>query len=48
MRLWDFVKLNFAAAKKQSLEIWNDYLGRIVVEGKNDNDKIKNEIYDFK
>ncbi|MGO4773145.1 GH92 family glycosyl hydrolase [Flavobacterium sp. W22_SRS_FK3] len=34
-------KLNFAAAKKQSLATWNDYLGRIVVEGKNETDKIK-------
>ncbi|MDR6762003.1 putative alpha-1,2-mannosidase [Flavobacterium sp. 2755] len=33
--------LNFAAAKKQSLATWNDYLGRIAVEGKNENDKIK-------
>ncbi|MBZ4042338.1 GH92 family glycosyl hydrolase [Flavobacterium hibisci] len=34
-------KLNFDTAKKQSLEVWNDYLGRITVEGKNQNDKIK-------
>lgn len=34
-------KMDFAQAKKQSLSVWNDYLGRITVEGKNDNDKIK-------
>lgn len=34
-------KLNFDAAKKQNLAVWNDYLGRITVEGKNENDKIK-------
>ena len=34
-------KLNFATAKKQSLVTWNDYLGRIAVEGKNETDKIK-------
>lgn len=33
--------LNFETAKKQSLSTWNDYLGRITVEGKNENDKIK-------
>jgi predicted alpha-1,2-mannosidase len=33
--------LDFAAAKKQSNTVWNDYLGRIAVEGKNENDKIK-------
>lgn len=33
--------LNFAEAKKQSLAVWNDYLGRITVEGKNETDKIK-------
>ncbi|MFL9844546.1 GH92 family glycosyl hydrolase [Flavobacterium rhizosphaerae] len=34
-------KLNFDKAKKQSLAMWNDYLGRITVEGKNETDKIK-------
>ncbi len=34
-------KLNFDAAKKQSLAMWNEYLGRITVEGKNEADKIK-------
>lgn len=34
-------KLNFAVAKKQSLETWNNYLSRITVEGKNETDKIK-------
>lgn len=34
-------KLNFDAAKKQNQTVWNDYLGRITVEGKNENDKIK-------
>lgn len=33
--------LNFDAAKKASLATWNDYLGRITVEGKNETDKIK-------
>lgn len=33
--------LDFAAAKKQSHVTWNEYLGRIAVEGKNENDKIK-------
>ena len=33
--------LNFDTAKKQSLDTWNDYLGRITVEGKNETDKIK-------
>ncbi|RZJ55743.1 MAG: glycoside hydrolase family 92 protein [Flavobacterium sp.] len=33
--------LNFDSAKKQSLSTWNDYLGRITVEGKNETDKIK-------
>ncbi len=33
--------LNFDAAKKQNQTVWNDYLGRITVEGKNENDKIK-------
>lgn len=34
-------KLNFDQAKKQSLTTWNEYLGRITVEGKNEKDKIK-------
>lgn len=34
-------KLTFDKAKKQSLALWNDYLGRITVEGKNETDKIK-------
>jgi len=33
--------LNFDAARKQGNSVWNDYLGRIAVEGKNENDKIK-------
>jgi predicted alpha-1,2-mannosidase len=33
--------LDFDKARKQSLAVWNDYLGRITVEGKNENDKIK-------
>ncbi|OXA90055.1 GH92 family glycosyl hydrolase [Flavobacterium hercynium] len=33
--------LDFAAAKKQSQTTWNEYLGRIAVEGKNEKDKIK-------
>ncbi|ALM50481.1 alpha-mannosidase [Flavobacterium psychrophilum] len=33
--------LNFDKARKQSLTTWNDYLGRITVEGKNENDKTK-------
>ncbi|RZJ89674.1 MAG: glycoside hydrolase family 92 protein [Chryseobacterium sp.] len=33
--------LNFDSAKKQGSVTWNDYLGRITVEGKNENDKIK-------
>lgn len=33
--------LSFDTAKKQSLTTWNDYLGRITVEGKNEADKIK-------
>jgi predicted alpha-1,2-mannosidase len=33
--------LNFDKAKKQSLSVWNDNLGRITVEGKNEADKIK-------
>lgn len=34
-------KLNFDTAKKKSLAVWNDYLGRITVEGKNEKDKTK-------
>jgi predicted alpha-1,2-mannosidase len=34
-------KLNFNSAKKESQKVWNDYLGRITVEGKNETDKIK-------
>lgn len=34
-------KLDFDKARKQSLATWNDYLGRIKVEGKNEKDKIK-------
>ncbi|MFP9097959.1 GH92 family glycosyl hydrolase [Flavobacterium sp. RHBU_24] len=34
-------KLTFDKAKKQSLAVWNEYLGRISVEGKNETDKIK-------
>ena len=33
--------LDFAQAKKNSLSTWNDYLGRIKVEGKNEDDKVK-------
>lgn len=33
--------LDFDKAKKQSLATWNDYLGRIIVEGKNETDKVK-------
>lgn len=33
--------LNFDTAKKQGNATWNDYLGRITVEGKNETDKIK-------
>ncbi|WET02443.1 GH92 family glycosyl hydrolase [Flavobacterium sp. YJ01] len=33
--------LNFDAAKKKNQTVWNDYFGRITVEGKNENDKIK-------
>lgn len=32
---------NFDKAKKESLATWNEYLGRITVEGKNETDKIK-------
>jgi len=34
-------KLTFDKAKKQNLANWNDQLGRITVEGKNETDKIK-------
>jgi putative alpha-1,2-mannosidase len=34
-------KLNFDKARKQCQTTWNEYLGRITVEGKNENDKIK-------
>jgi predicted alpha-1,2-mannosidase len=34
-------KLDFDKAKKESLTIWKEYLGRITVEGKNEKDKIK-------
>lgn len=33
--------LAFNEAKEQALQIWNESLGRITVEGKNENDKIK-------
>ena len=33
--------LDFDKAKTQNLTTWNEYLGRITVEGKNQNDKIK-------
>lgn len=33
--------LDFDKAKKESLATWNDYLGRITVEGKNETDKVK-------
>lgn len=33
--------LNFDKARKQSLTTWNDYLGRITVESKNETDKTK-------
>lgn len=33
--------LDFDKAKKQSLITWDEYLGRITVEGKNETDKIK-------
>ncbi|MFC6095587.1 GH92 family glycosyl hydrolase [Flavobacterium qiangtangense] len=33
--------LDFDHAKKNSLATWNDYLGRIKVEGKNEDDKVK-------
>jgi len=32
---------NFDKAKKDALKTWNEYLGRITVESKNDTDKIK-------
>lgn len=32
---------NFDKAKKEALKTWNEYLGRITVESKNDTDKIK-------
>lgn len=32
---------NFDKAKKEALSTWNEYLGRITVEGKNETDKIK-------
>lgn len=34
-------ELTFDQAKKNALKIWNENLGKIVVEGKNENDKIK-------
>lgn len=34
-------KLNFDKARKQSGLTWNEYLGRITVEGKNKEDKVK-------
>ncbi|RYJ44983.1 GH92 family glycosyl hydrolase [Flavobacterium beibuense] len=34
-------KLGFDKAKKQNLKVWNEQLGRITVEGKNEKDKIK-------
>lgn len=34
-------KLDFSKAKKESLKTWNEYLGRITVEGKNEKDKVK-------
>ena len=33
--------LNFDKAKKAGLKIWSEYLGRIMVEGKNETDKVK-------
>lgn len=33
--------LDFDSARKKSIATWNDYLGRIKVEGKNETDKIK-------
>lgn len=33
--------LAFDAAKEQAITTWNDYLGRITVEGKNEDDKVK-------
>ncbi len=34
-------KLTFDKAKKASLKTWEDYLGRVTVEGKNEADKVK-------
>ncbi|WP_090973836.1 GH92 family glycosyl hydrolase [Parapedobacter composti] len=34
-------ELDFDAAKQQALDTWNDYLGRITVEGTNEDDKRK-------
>lgn len=34
-------KLGFDKAKKENLKVWNEQLGRITVEGKNEKDKIK-------
>ncbi|MFC3199160.1 GH92 family glycosyl hydrolase [Parapedobacter deserti] len=33
--------LDFNGAKKQAIDCWNDYLGRITVEGKNEDEKRK-------
>src|SRR5690606_392469 len=33
--------LDFDGAKRNALNVWNEYLGRIIVEGENEDDKRK-------